>query len=194
MDIESYSHQILERGQYNYFKLQWGNIVLRNFNGRGNLVNFKSVKQSRKKNYKTWIRCDIYLFRDISNNNQVFPVFVCSSCMFMKTITFLPLDQNKADLERHKCLHSRMCDVIEELHGGYLNMWNINLNHIGQNDKSFQVQLNIDKKYETLFEDKYMLAAVFDIEKSQITLLHTFAKVKVPECQTCTMKPCPCLR
>ena len=194
MNLESYSRQVLARGENNYYKLKWGKILVRNFDGRGNLVNFKSEKHRRKKDYNKWILCDLYLFRDANNNGNFFPIFVCTSCRFMQTLTYLPLDQAKNDLERHKCFHSKVAHRIEAFEGGYLNMWQqINLNQVG-NDQSFRVNIHSDIEYETLMEDKHILIAVNNTKKRQISILHTYAKVKVPECQTCTLKPCQCLR
>ena len=136
----------------------------------------------------------MYLFRDLNNNGQFFPIFVCTSCRFMKSVSFLPLDQDKNELERHKCFHSKIAHRIEELEGGYLQMWQqINLNQIDRNDRSFRVNIHPDKEYETLLEDKFLIIAVNNRRKKQISILHTYGKVKVPECQTCTMKPCQCL-
>lgn len=193
MNIDSYERQIFKRGENNYFVLPWSSILVRNINSRGVLVEFKSLQHCKKKSYRKWILCHLYLFRDINNNNAVFPLFVCSECRFMNFVRNLPLDQNKDDLQRSKCIHSRLCDNIESRQG-FVNMWPINLNNFTPNDVSYKVSVNINVEFQTLVEEKYILAAVYNREKDRISILHNFAKVKTPLCQTCTTRPCNCLR
>ena len=194
MDISGYERQIFRRGEQNFFVLPWSSIMVRNRDSRGNIFDFKSMRHYKKKKIKKWVLCRLYLFRDTSNNNAVFPVFICDECRFMHSLWNLPLDQRKDDLQRHKCCHSLLCDRIEAQQGGFLNLWPINLNNFGPNDHSYKVQVNINVKYRTLIDDKHLLAAVYNLQKNEISILHNFKKVKLPVCQTCSSRPCKCLR
>ena len=194
MDISGYERQIFQRGGRNYFVLPWSSILVRNRDSKGNLFDFKSLRHCKKRKIRKWVICNLYLFRNTSDNNNVFPVFVCRECRFMHSLRNLPLNQSKDDLQRHKCCHSLLCDKIESQQQGFLNMWPINLNDFGPNDYSYKVRVNVNVKYRTLIDEKHLLAAVYNLEKDKISILHNFKKVKLPVCQTCSSRPCKCLR
>ena len=97
-------------GPQNYFILPWAQIVLRNYY-RGKLISYKSLIEYKKKKRPKWVICQLTVFRD-NQTGDMFPVFSCSTCKTMHGIENLRIKQDRANIERMKCEHSKMCDKI----------------------------------------------------------------------------------
>lgn len=196
MNLDTYQQEMFKPGFEEFFVLPSGSIILRNINKKkGNLISYSSEKKFKDKAVPMWIECRLHLFRDTANNLAFFPLLRCCECQEMEHIEFLPLDQDRVQLENSKCLHSQMADKIVERRGGWNTLWQVDLTEIEVDDVSYKVDIEVDDDFATLREDELFLAVIKIRQKKKTSLLFTInSGTKKPLCNNCTTKHCRCFR
>ena len=117
MNIQNYQRQLFKNdNQTNHFILPWGQILMKNINAKGKLVEYKSLKELKKAGVPIWINCKLLLFR---YNNEFHTFFQCHHCQVMKSVDSWTINQNPELLTGFKCLHSLMADRILRKSGTY---------------------------------------------------------------------------
>ena len=113
----------------------------------------------------------------------------------MKVLDNLSFHQDQSAVAPLKCLHSQVSDRIASNWGPWATIWPINIAAINPNSQNFQVDINQNIEYVKLKDQAEFLACYRNQKTRQISVLNTFtAKMKVPFCYKCFMKPCKCLR
>ena len=195
MNLENYT-RLLSRndGEQKYFTTPWGGLVLKNITDSGALVKYASLKTLRQKNVPLWVSCQLLLFRQ---NQTFFHLFKCETCDCMSSVDSLSINQDQNTLERTKCIHSKVADLILQRLGTFDTVWNINVQDYRVGDESFEVKCNLAIKQQTLIDSDKSFLAVLRNEnfagKVSISILTSVnSKTKVPFCQLCLRSKCKC--
>lgn len=85
MDVDNYKRLLCTRYENQYFVLDWGGLVLRNYSDNGSLVHFDNLKSYKQQEQYMWVKLDLYLFYDEAAT-RFFPVYVCENCTMMNSI------------------------------------------------------------------------------------------------------------
>ena len=193
MALANYERQLYKHdGELNCSLLPWTSVILRNINGRGQLIKYKNVNQS-KSGKPVWVLCKLHVFRN--ENQELIPVYGCDTCKKMSTISSWSLNQTSRSLNAKKCLHSKMADIVVRKLGDWRQLWDIDFTDLEDNDHSFEPRCNEDMQKVTIRDDTLFMACIFDKKMKKISILSTPTnQSKKPVCSNCSVKGCRCFR
>ena len=205
MSIVNYERKLFGEEEPNSFILPWGYILLRNVNSNGDLLLYRDIKEFRKSKVPVWVLCKVLIFRSEQN---FFPVYACDLCDKMKHLETLTIDQDEGILNRSKCIHSQMADIVVLRSGEeWQDHWEVDLSDLTPADQvtddnqdiAFQVSNANHIKYQTLrddnrsHKDNRFLAVVQSPRFSKISILATVSRhMRKPVCSNCSVRVCKC--
>ena len=160
---------------------------MRNCKRSGQLLKFKNVHDFKSQRRPLWIELPLVLFKE---NGEFFPCFVCKHCNRMKAVSSLKIDQEKAEIEKLQCVHSKAADYF--IGQKWEDIWELG-DSIQHTDESYEVECNPDFESVILRNSGGMYLAVVK-RKGKISILFTLGKRKIPFCSRCgdVSKGCPC--
>ena len=195
MNKVQHYERLLSTKEKNIFILPKGHVVLRGITDLGHLVKYTSDAEYKKKGKKQlWITLKLKIFR---NKNGVFyDLYKCNLCEKMTSVDQLALNNDKSDVAKYKCLHSRVCEIIVHRRGNWRDIWNIKMDNVLPTDELFDPSFPpMDQNYLTLREDNLFVAACYNSNSNEMTLLSTLTtKFKTPDCSKCSVRGCRCFK
>ena len=157
MSIVNYERQLFGGEEPNSFILPWGYILLRNVNSKGDLLLYKDIKEFRKSKVvaPVWVLCKVLIFRSGQN---YFPVYTCDVCDKMKHLETLTIDQDEGILNRSKCIHSQMADIVVLRSGEeWQDHWEVDLSDLTPADQVTDDNQDIAFQVSNANHIKYVL-------------------------------------
>ena len=160
MNVQNYERLLYRNdGAKKFFITPWAGLVIQNISNQGNLVKYSSLNKLKSENVPIWISLKLFLFRE---HNNFFTIFKCNQCECMDAIDSLTVDQNEQDLQRFKCLHSMISDIILRKLGAFNTVWNINTQDYQAGDECFEINTNDTINHATLVDNDVSFLAILN--------------------------------
>lgn len=170
----------------NVFKSPWGQIVMKNCNTDGKLLEFSTIKSYKESRKQLWLMLQLKVFR---YRDFAFPIFCCSECKEMKMIENLGLYADPCEISSFQCIHSKAAGFLVK---NWEDIWTID---IGESDTAISILCNEDVKYFTFqkhSKNETFLAGV-QVNENVFLLQTVTRRQKVPFspfCSECTRQSC----
>ena len=182
----NYLRELSVEQETNYFTLPWSGGLIRNYHiATGELYRPKTLSEYKSNNISLWILLKTVLFRD--KDGTIFGVMCCTECPSMSGILDLKNDQDKAEIMKLLCHHSKAFTFL-------VSDWEEKMNIEDNNDiGEFSQHFENEEIKKKIFQTKQdLLLAVYQ-ENKQFSVLFTVSKLmKIPVCSKCSRRPCPC--
>lgn len=197
MNKAKHYERLLSGKEKNIFILPKGHVVLRGISDFGHLVKYTSEAEYKKKAKKQlWVTLQLKVFRN--QTGEFYDFYKCNACTKMTSVDQLALNNEKSDVAKYKCIHSRVCENLVKKRGDWRNIWNMNIQlaNVLPTDELFNPSFApMDQNYVTLREDDLFVAACYNSNNNEMTLLSTLTtKFKTPDCSKCSVRGCRCFK
>ena len=170
----------------NAFKTPWGQVILKNCQNDGKLLEFDTISQFKESRKQLWLMMTLKVFRF---QDYAFPIFCCSQCDEMKMIENLGLYADPNDISTFQCLHSKAAGFLVK---NWEEIWKIELE---ESDTALNVFCNEDVKNFTFQKHSKTTSFLAGIQSSgKVFLLQTVTKRQratfSPFCSECSRQSC----
>ena len=183
-------HVANRRIEKNYFVTPWAGIILRHSDKRGDLIQFKTIKNFDSQKDAQYVHLQLLVFRQ---QGRLFPVFQCHHCPIMKSCNSLSIDNTLESLRPLMCTHAVVAEKL--FVGQWETLWPLRVDEIDVTDEAYVPDVNMDVRYQIFTheeESRYLTAVNY---KGRISLLYSITKAqKIPFCSQCRFQSCACFK
>ena len=124
----------------NVFKTPWGSVILKNCNTKGEIYCFKNIQDYKDSRKQLWLLMNLKIFRF---QDFAFPIFCCSECEEMKTVTHFGLYADPREVSKLQCLHSKAAGFLVK---NWEEVWKVELE---DSDTALDIFCNKEVKHFT---------------------------------------------